>query len=193
MRVEQQELCFRGRDRYRPSWRRPAVAALVLALEGGLSLARFGLAGAGWLLGATVLVGGACLVSSRRSRTEVGPAGITICWGFGRGRTHPWDRIRWIDMRETKTRQGTYEAVRITLADGRRRSLPVLQRTALHPNPDLDAHYARVLRWWEANTAPSARFRPPVRPHQRLSPTAVGFVLGIVITFAIVAIALVTQ
>lgn len=52
-------------------------------------------------------------------------------------------------MWQGRTRAGPVSSVRVTRADGRRRSLPGLASSALHPDPDFDAKVAQVIKWWE--------------------------------------------
>ncbi|MFK0296373.1 hypothetical protein ACIQU6_38690 [Streptomyces sp. NPDC090442] len=51
-------------------------------------------------------------------------------------------------MRETKDQNGTALAARITLASGRRRSLPGLQHSNLYPFPEFHVDFQRVVNWW---------------------------------------------
>lgn len=182
------ELSFRGKDRYRPSWSQFAMLGVVLAAQAALAASQLGVAGLCWLLGGTAALAGLGLSFALRSWTTVGAAGITVCWGTGRGRTHPWQDIRWIDVRETKSQYGTARAARITLADGRRRSLPGLHHSNLYPAPDFDVEFRRVVNWWELSTDRAARFQPPKRMRDRVSPTVAGIVLGILISVAVVAV-----
>jgi hypothetical protein len=179
------ELRFRGRDRYRPSWPHFAALGLGLVVEGGLTFTRLGLAASCWLLGGTVALVALGISLSLRSETTVGAAGITISSGIGRGRSYPWQAIRWIDVRETESQYGPVLAARITLADGRRRTLPALQHSPRYPDPDFRADVQRVIDRWEASTDPAARFRPPERLRNRVTPQVVGLVLGVLITIVI--------
>ncbi|MFF4220587.1 hypothetical protein [Streptomyces nondiastaticus] len=185
------ELIFRGKDRYRPSWWHIAILGVGVAVEGAAAAAELGAVGFYWLLGGTVVIVGLCLLLALRSWTTVGAAGITICWGFGRGRTHPWHEVRWIDVRETKAEYGVARMARITLADGRRRSLPGLMHSDTYPRPDFDVDFQRVVNWWELSTDQAVRFQPPRRLRDRLSPTALGVILGILISVVVIAIAVV--
>ncbi|MEU9019700.1 PH domain-containing protein [Actinomadura sp. NPDC048394] len=180
------ELCFRGRDRYRPSWPHFAALGLGLVVEGALAFSRLGVVGSCSLLGGTALLAGLGIALGLRSWTSVGPAGITICRGLGRGRVHPWREIRWIDVRETKSQYGTVLAARITLADGRRRSLPALQHSTRYPDPDFQVDFQRVLNWWETSTDAAARSRPPERARKQATPQTIGLVLGVLITVIVV-------
>ena len=182
------ELSFRGKDRYRPSWPQLAALGLGLAVAGVLAFFRLGAVGFCWLLGGMAVLVGLGVCMALRSWTTVGTAGITICWGIGRGRVHPWQEIRWIDVRETKSQYGTSLAARITLADGRRRSLPALQHSTRYPDPDFHADFRRVVQWWKVSTEPGARFEPPKRLRNRLTPPAVGLILGLLITVIIVLV-----
>ncbi|WP_158710329.1 PH domain-containing protein [Streptomyces sp. NRRL F-5126] len=116
-----------------------------------------------WTLGGTVVAAGLGFLFALSSRTEVGAAGITIRRGFGHGRTYPWREIRWIEVRESRGQQGSALAVRITLANGRRRILPAIHRSRLYPGPHFELHYAKVVGWWRAKTEPAARIQPPPR------------------------------
>lgn len=180
------ELCFRGKDRYRPSWPHFAALGLGLVVEGALAFSRLGVVGSCLLLGGTALLVGLGNALACRSWTSVGAAGITICRGIGRGRVHPWREIRWIDVRETKSQYGTVLAARITLANGRRRSLPALQHSDRYPDPDFQADFQRVLNWWESSTDPAARSRPPERVRKQATPQMIGLVLGVLITVIVV-------
>jgi hypothetical protein len=140
---------------------------------------------------AVLAVLGLCMVL--RSWTTVGVAGITICWGIGRGRTYSWQEIRWIDVRETKSQYGRTLAARITLTDGRRRSLPALQHSTPYPDPNFHVDFQRVVNWWELSTDPAARFQPPKKLRDRLTPTMVGLILGLPITVIIVLVVFLVQ
>jgi hypothetical protein len=156
-----------------------------LVAEGALAFFRLGVVGFCWLLGGTAALAGLGISMVLRSWTTVGAAGITICWGIRRGRTYPWQEIRWIDVRETTSQYGTSLSARITLADGRRRSLPALQHSTRYPDPGFDMDFQRVVNWWKLSTDPAARFQPPKRLRNRLTPTAVGLILGLLITVII--------
>ncbi len=184
------ELIFRGRDRYRPSWSHLVILLLVLAVQGFAAGRGLGLEGFLWLAGGTLALSGLGLWVTLRSWSGVGPEGITICWGFGRGRTYPWDRIRWIDVRTVTSQGSTTEQVRVFVAGGRRRALPGLLRSDLYPSPDFDEQYYRVRNWWELSTEPSARVEPGRRPRDRIGATAVGVVLGLALTAAVTAVVL---
>ncbi|MGK5548159.1 hypothetical protein ACSNOH_26015 [Streptomyces sp. URMC 127] len=162
--------------------------AVLLAVEGAAAIVQLGATGFYWLLGGTAVIVGLCFLIAFRSWTTVGAAGITICWGFGRGRTHPWHEIRWIDVRETKAEYGVARVARITLANGRRRSLPALQHSDTYPRPDFDVDFRRVVNWWELSTDQAARVRPPLRKRDRVSPMALGLLLGLLITVVVVAV-----
>jgi PH (Pleckstrin Homology) domain-containing protein len=179
------ELSFRGKDRYRPSW--PQFAVLGLALVGGgvFTFFRLGAEGFVWLLGGMVVFVGLGISLALFSWTTVGAAGITICRGIGRGRTYSWQEIRWVDVRETKNQYETYLTARITLADGRRRSLPALQHSTQYPDPHFYGDFQRVVNWWRASTDPAARFLPPARLRNRLNPTAIGIIVGLLIAVVV--------
>jgi hypothetical protein len=180
------ELSFRGKDRYHPSWSVFAGLGLAVVIEGVWAFVRLGAVGFCLLLGGTVVFAGLGLSIVLRSWTTVGVAGITICWGLGRGRTYSWQEIRWIDVRETNSRYGRTFVARITLADGRRRSLSALQDSTQYPDPDFHVDFQRVVKWWELSTDPAARFQPPKKLRYRLTPTAIGLILGLLITVIVV-------
>ncbi|MFC5663000.1 hypothetical protein ACFP3U_08380 [Kitasatospora misakiensis] len=176
------ELMFRGRDRYRPSWSHLAVLIVLLAVQGFAAGRGLGLVGFLWLAGATLALSGLGLWVTVRSWSAVGPEGITISWGFGRGRSYPWERIRWIDVRTVEAQGSTTSQVRMFLAGGRRRTLPGLLHSDLYPSPDFDEQYYRVRNWWALSTEASARVEPRRRPRDRLTPTVAGVVAGLAIS-----------
>ncbi|MFJ4094529.1 hypothetical protein ACIPYS_23345 [Kitasatospora sp. NPDC089913] len=175
------ELIFRGRDRYRPSWSHLAVLLVVLAAQGFAAVYRIGLVGFLWLAGGTLLLSGLGLWTTVRSWSRVGPEGITICWGFGRGRAYAWDRIHWIDVRTVEAQGDSTSQVRMFLTGGRRRTLPGLLRSDLYPSPDFDEQYHRIRNWWELSTEASARVEPGRRFRDRLTATAAGLVIGLLL------------
>lgn len=188
-----QELNFRGRDRYNPSWPHFTGLLAFVVIEGAVSAAKLPAAGVCWLLGCTAVLIGLGLCSLLRSRTAVGPEGITVSWGFGRGRTYAWQDVSWIGVRDTQSRHGDSRVARITLTTGRRRSLPALQHSTMYPDPEFDANVARIVAWWESATAPSQRVDLPLRGGQRLSPQTVGLLLGVLIVAVVIAAVLLTS
>lgn len=84
-------------------------------------------------------------------------------------------------MHEVRGNHGTWLAARITLVNGRRRSLPAVQDSPYYPDPDFGVNFRQVVNWWEMSTDPSARFQMPKRLRDRLSPRVVGVVLGLLI------------
>ncbi|MCX4686572.1 hypothetical protein OG401_20045 [Kitasatospora purpeofusca] len=178
------ELIFRGRDRYRPSWSHLVLLLVLLAAQGFAISHGLGTTGFLWLAGGTLALSGLGLWTTVRSWSRVGPDGITICWGFGRGRTHPWDRIRWIDVRTVESQGSSTSQVRMFLAGGRRRALPGLLHSDLYPSPDFDEQFHRVRNWWELNTEASARVEPVRRFRDRITVT----VAAVLATLAIAAV-----
>ncbi|MFF7587673.1 hypothetical protein ACFZCK_09335 [Kitasatospora purpeofusca] len=174
------ELIFRGRDRYRPSWSHLAVLLVLLVAQGFAAAHGLGTVGFLWLAGGTLALSGLGLWTTVRCWSRVGPEGITICWGFGRGRTYPWDRIRWIDVRTVDAQGGTSSQVRMFLAGGRRRALPGLLHSDLYPSPDFDEQYYRVRNWWELNTDASARVEPVRRFRDRITATVAAVLVTLV-------------
>ncbi|MFI1968892.1 hypothetical protein BLA24_24095 [Streptomyces cinnamoneus] len=184
------ELKFRAMDRNRPA--KSYVVHLVLALvvlvvEGFAAFVKLGAVGFSWLTGGSIALLAPLLLLSSRSWSRVGADGITICWGLGHGRTYPWHEIRWIDVRETKGQGSSSYAVRIFLEGGRRRSLPGLYRSDMHPAPDFDEQFQRVVNWWELSTDQTARVRPPKQFRDRLTPTVIGLVV-VPVAFVVVAV-----
>ena len=138
------ELIFRGKDRIRPSWRVFSIVGLVLIAR--VIFGHVGVVGVCWLAGSTAVVVGLSVGAALRSWTRVGPAGITICWGIGRrGRTFPWQEIRWIDVWESR---GAHVggAAQMTLANGRRLRLPALASTSAYPQPTFAEDFAASRR-----------------------------------------------
>ena len=99
------ELVFRGKDRYRSyTWMPLWVLGFGLVVAGIPAVFRVGnTVGLCWVFGLGTAVSSVANFIVFRSWTRVGSAGITICRGIGRrGRTYPWQEIRWVDIRETK-------------------------------------------------------------------------------------------
>ncbi|WP_327681818.1 hypothetical protein [Kitasatospora sp. NBC_00458] len=179
------ELIFRGRDRYRPSKALFVLLLAVFVAQGAFAAYRLGPVGGAWLIGGTIALLAPFAYSTVRCWSAVGPAGITVCWGFGRGRTYPWHEIRWIDVRTTTNRGSESLAARMFLTSGRRRALPGLQHSDLYPDPDFDVDFRRVVNWWELNTDEASRVRPPRSLRDRLTPT----VLAVLVTAVVAAAA----
>ncbi|MCX4753847.1 hypothetical protein [Kitasatospora purpeofusca] len=175
------ELIFRGRDRYRPSWSQLLILLVLLVAQGFAAAHGLGAKGFLWLAGGTLALSGLGLWVTVRSWSRVGPEGITICWGFGRGRTYPWDRIRWIDVRTVDAQGGTSSQVRMFIANGRRRALPGLLHSDLYPSPDFDEQFHRVRNWWELSTEASARVEPVRRFRDRITVTVAAVLATLVI------------
>ncbi|MFB8199747.1 hypothetical protein [Kitasatospora purpeofusca] len=175
------ELIFRGRDRYRPSWSQLAIVLVLLVAQGFAALHGLGTVGFLWLAGGTLALSALGLWVTVRSWSRVGSEGITICWGFGRGRTYPWDRIRWIDVRTVDAQGGTTSQVRMFVAGGRRRALPGLLHSDLYPSPDFDEQFHRVRNWWELNTEASARVEPVRRLRDRITVTVAAVLVTLVL------------
>nr|WSX76822.1 PH domain-containing protein [Streptomyces sp. NBC_00899] len=184
-----QELTFRGRDRYRNAqWSRISLLGVLVLVEGAVSFSQLSAAAAGWLVGGTLAFAGLTIVRMRRCRTTVGAAGVTICSGFGRGRTHPWSEVRWVGVHHARGQFDGYSTLQVTFANGRTRSLPALQRSSLYPDPDFDANCQDVIGWWEASTDPSTRFRATGNWLYRRSPEQIGRLVGVGVGVVIVAV-----
>ncbi|WP_327681816.1 hypothetical protein [Kitasatospora sp. NBC_00458] len=179
------ELIFRGKDRHRTSKSRLFLALLILVVEGALSVTVLGPSWTCALIAGTAVLLAPVVYIASRSWSRVGAAGITVCWGLGRGRTHPWHEIRWIDVRRTEGQSGDVLAARIFLADGRRRALPGLQHSEMYPDPDFDVDFRRVVNWWELSTDEASRVQPPKRPRDRLTPAVAGLLLSVVLTVVV--------
>ncbi|MFH8381515.1 hypothetical protein ACH4E7_11300 [Kitasatospora sp. NPDC018058] len=185
------ELMFRGRDLFRPSWSHLSLLLLVFAAQVTVGVLKLGVAAMFWMIGGTlVLVIPATLVAWR-SWSRVGADGVTVCWGIGSGRTYSWSEIRWIDVRETKGNGTRSYAARIFLLNGRRRSLPGLQTSTLYPIEEFEANFQRVLDWWESSTPDAAeRVRPGKQARDWITPQVAGALIAVVfiaVTFVVVA------
>ncbi|MFD9489817.1 hypothetical protein ACFWBX_38800 [Streptomyces sp. NPDC059991] len=182
------ELNFRAMDRNRPAKSYVVLALVVLVVEGCAAFVQLGAVGFSWLTGGSIALLAPLLLLSSRSWSRVGADGITICWGLGHGRTYPWHEIRWIDVRETKGQGSSSYAVRMFLEGGRRRSLPGLYHSDMHPAPDFDEQFQRVVNWWELSTDQTARVRPPKQFRDRLTPTVIGLVVPVAVAVVVVAV-----
>ncbi|MEV7188052.1 hypothetical protein [Kitasatospora sp. NPDC093102] len=174
------ELIFRGKDLFRPSWSTFAVPLLALTAESVFCYVKFGALVTVLVLAGILLVAVPAWALVLRSWSRVGADGITLCWGVGSGRTYAWEEVRWVDVREVKGNGTSTRSARIHLADGRRRSLPGLGSSTMYPSESFDTDYRRVVNWWEHSTPPTQRVRPQKHFRDRLTPTAVGMVLGLV-------------
>ncbi|MFG3052184.1 hypothetical protein ACGFZP_14675 [Kitasatospora sp. NPDC048239] len=176
------ELIFRGKDRYRPSWSHLLLALAVIAAQGTLAAVKLGPTGTVWLVGGTIalMVPPACM--TYRCWSSVGPGGITICWGLGRGRTYPWHEIQWLDVRTTKSQGSESRAARMFLTSGRRRTLPGLQYSDMYPDPDFEVDFRRVVNWWEFSTDAAARISPPKRLRDRFTPMVSAVIVTLLLT-----------
>ncbi|GAA2826515.1 hypothetical protein GCM10010441_58760 [Kitasatospora paracochleata] len=173
------ELTFRARDiRLRrrslvtPGGMAILQAAVLAHRQGGVTLF-LGLCGG--VFGLLALGG----LVRRRSWTTVGTDGITTCGGLRR-RSYPWQDIRWIDVRETRSRDDVSRTARITLASGRRRSLPGLVAGTSYTGPDFDAGFQQLIDRWELSTDPADRVRPAERRRLRRWPAAIAVVSTVV-------------
>ncbi|MFE6056011.1 hypothetical protein ACFQ6N_35145 [Kitasatospora sp. NPDC056446] len=180
------ELIFRGKDLFRPSWSNLPPLLLVLVLQIVFGAVKLGAWPTFWMVLATLAFLVPAFVLSWRSWSRVGADGVTVCWGLGRGRTYPWHEVRWVDVRETKANGSTSYAARVFLTDGRRRSLPGLQTSRIYPAADFQVNFHRVVAWWEYSTQPTQRIRPDKQFRDRITPT----VAGVLIAVAIVAVSL---
>ena len=158
------ELCFRGKDRFRSNKVVrivPVSTVLLAAIVAGLT---GGFAAAGSLVAVCVAVGVPAFVLSWRCWTRVGPSGIATFWGGSRGRTWTWDRISWIEVRSVGLPGSATYAVRFTLTDGRAKNLPGLGTSPLYPDPEFADKVGRLITCWELHTDPSSRTPPQARP-----------------------------
>lgn len=185
------ELIFRGKDLFRPSWSNLLPLLLVLVTQLVLGESKLGSTGTLWLILGTLALCVPTFVLSWRSWSRVGADGVTVCWGLGRGRTYPWHEIKWVDVRETKANGSVSSAARIFMTNGRRRSLPGLATSRIYPAADFQTNVQRLVNWWEYSTHPTQRVKPPKQFRDRLTPTVLGVLGTIVIAavaFAIVAL-----
>lgn len=122
------------------------------------------------MIGAMAVLFAVLLTLYRRSWTAVGEDGIRIYRGLGRVRSYPWREIRWIAERRQRNQGGESTSVRITLVDGRRRTLPGLHSNVVFPDPHFELKLAQVRAPWERHADESFRIGPltPERPLQRL-------------------------
>ncbi|MEU4587950.1 PH domain-containing protein [Kitasatospora aureofaciens] len=186
------ELIFRGKDLFRPSWSNFLPLLLVLTAQlvfGGMNLGAWPTF---WMVLVTVALCVPAAVLSWRSWSRVGADGVSVCWGFGRGRTYPWQEIRWVDVRETRSNGSMAYAARVFLTDGRRRSLPGLQSSRLYPSADFDTDFQRLVNWWEYSTHPTQRVKPAKRLRDRVTPTVAGVLLGF-LTSAVILVVVILQ
>ncbi|WP_030231714.1 hypothetical protein [Streptomyces sp. NRRL S-350] len=175
------ELIFRGKDLFRPSWSNLLPLLLVIAVQLVLGTRRLGTLSTVWLVLGTVAAAGLAFTLSWRSWSRVGADGVTVCWGVGAGRTYPWHEVRWVDVRETKANGTASYAARVFLTDGRRRSLPGLATSPIYPAADFDVNVQRVVNWWEYSTHPTQRVKPPKQFRDRLTPMVIGVLATVVI------------
>ncbi|MFE4362244.1 PH domain-containing protein [Kitasatospora sp. NPDC001261] len=177
------ELIFRGKDKFRPSWSDFGLLAVILAAQLVIGYERLGLVPTLLIVAGTLVIAVPSRFATMRCWSRVGADGITLCWGLGRGRTYSWQQIAWIDVRETKgfgMSEGT-RAARIHTVDGRRRSLPALQSSTFYPSADFDTDFRRVVNWWELSTEPGERVRPGAQVRDRLTPVKVGLLASVVL------------
>ncbi|GAA2749870.1 PH domain-containing protein [Kitasatospora cinereorecta] len=144
-----------------------------------VSSVRLGEAGILWGLPVFLVFGAVGVYLRFRATTTVGPAGITVIW-FGAGRSYPWHRIQWLDIR---TSGSTHDA-RVHLTDGRRRVLPGLHRSVFYPSPNFEDNIRQVDAWWKASTHPSARIQPPLKFRDR-HPMGFGWLVTLAVLVAV--------
>ncbi|MFJ7248779.1 hypothetical protein ACIQWA_29705 [Kitasatospora sp. NPDC098652] len=180
------ELVFRGKDLFRPSKSHLAGALAFLVLMVSVGMVRSGPVFVAWSLGTVVVLFVPVFYSAWRSWSRVGPEGVTICWGFGAGRTYSWAEIRWVDVRTTASSgpyagSGPTRAARIFTTSGRRRSLPGLSWSPLYPTADFDVNVQRLRNWWESSTEEAQRVEPVKQFRDRLTPTTIAIVAVVLI------------
>ncbi|MFJ6617807.1 hypothetical protein ACIQOW_09590 [Kitasatospora sp. NPDC091335] len=187
------ELIFRGKDMFRPSWSNLAPLILLVVTQLVLGYLKLGAVATILLVAGTLALVIPGFAISLRSWSRVGADGITICWGLGRGRTYSWQEIRWIDVRETKGNGTSSSAARFHATDGRRRSLPGLQTSTYYPLSDFEVNFQRVVNWWEYSTDPTQRVRPEKQFRDRLTPTVIAVLATIVISAVGVGVVMMQQ
>ncbi|MFG2907595.1 PH domain-containing protein [Kitasatospora sp. NPDC048286] len=170
------ETIFRGRDLVRPTG--VAMLFLVLAVEVAFGLFAMTDVGTVLLVSLTLAMTVPFLFSTLRSWTRVGADGITVNRGFGSGRTYPWQQIVWVEVRRYPAGDSFSYALRIHLADGRRRLLPGLAADKYHSAAEFVANADQIFDWWEQSTDPARRVEPRVRLWDALSPLVIGLLLA---------------
>ncbi|MFD5465643.1 hypothetical protein ACFWIQ_22820 [Kitasatospora sp. NPDC127059] len=180
------ELVFRGKDLFRPSKSHFIGAICFAVIMVSVGVLRSGPVFMAWSLASVVVLFVPVYYSSWRGWSRVGPDGVTICWGFGAGRTYSWQEIRWVDVRETPLNSvagsgGTARAARIFTTSGRRRSLPGLAWSPMYPAEDFDVNVGRVRDWWESCTEEAQRVRPARQLRDRLTPTKAAIIAVVLI------------
>ncbi|MFE6052631.1 hypothetical protein ACFQ6N_17895 [Kitasatospora sp. NPDC056446] len=176
------ELIFRGKDRFRPDWTDlgPVLIVVTGELVAGHLKFHLGLGPMVLLVGGTVALAAASRLLSMRYWSRIGTDGVTVSWGFGRGRTYSWQQISWIDVSEFQGRGAPTRVARIHTTDGRRHWISTLMTSDLHPSEDFDADFRQVVDWWKHSTGPSLRVQPEKQLRDRLSPVRLA-VLGTVV------------
>lgn len=171
------ETIFRGRDLFHPR----GLAALFLVLAVEVAFGLFALTGAGTVLlvSLTLAITVPFLFVTLRAWTRVGADGITVSRGLGPGRTHPWPQVRWVEVRRYPAGDQYSYALRIHLADGRRRLLPGLAADRYHSAAEFAAGVRQVVDWWEHSTDPAQRVEPRARRRRTVpATTVIGLLLG---------------
>ncbi|WP_145911124.1 PH domain-containing protein [Kitasatospora viridis] len=155
-----EELEFSAAYRYRPYWPDARQLLALLAFPAACGYTTAGVLGGCMVLAGTGVVLGLWHLATSRARTTVGAAGITVSHGIGRGRTYGWQEVRWVDAAAFVELKEPAEVARITLANGRRRTLPGLSRSRRYPDSGFAADLRRVVGWWELRTLPASRIQP---------------------------------
>ncbi|MET8546084.1 PH domain-containing protein [Kitasatospora sp. NPDC004799] len=180
-----EEMIFRQKDVAQPA----ALPMLALVAVAPLALGLLKLTALGtvllFALSLTIVVPA---LAALRSWSRVGADGITVCRGFGPGRTYAWEEIRWIGVRRYDAPGATNHAVRIHLADGRRRSLPGLSTDGRRRTASFAANCHQVQAWWEQSTEPDRRIEPSARTWSGSPALAVGVPLALAVVAAFVAV-----
>lgn len=183
------ELIFRGKDRFRPDWSDlgPVLIVVTVELVAGHLKFHLGLGPMVLLVGGTVVLAAASRLLSMRYWSRVGTDGVTICWGFGRGRTYSWQQISWIDVSEIQGRGAPTRVARIHTTDGRRHWMSTVMASDLHPSEDFDADFRRVVDWWKHSTSPSLRVLPEKKFRDRLTPVRTAVLCTVVLAVVLFA------
>jgi hypothetical protein len=182
------ELRYRGGD-LKADRRAVALFLTLLGVQIVAGAVRVGLVGTLWTIGAMAVLFAVLLTLSRRSWTAVGEDGIRIYRGLGRVRSYPWREIHRIAERRQRSQGGETSSVRITLADGRRRTLPGIYSNVLFPDPHFELKLAQVRAQWERHTDESVRNGPltPERPLRRLRGVLPGVLACVAAVLTVVA------
>ncbi|MEV7599515.1 hypothetical protein AB0O91_19260 [Kitasatospora sp. NPDC089797] len=172
------ELRFRGGD-VKADRRRLLVSLTIFTIQLAALVMHAGWGQGVWMIGASAVLLPTVIALLRRGWTVVGDDGIRVSWGLGRVRSYPWRKIRW--MAAQHHLQGGTTSVRITLTDGRRRTLPGINKSFVYPDPHFESKLAQIRARWERQDDESFRLGPPTpeRLLRRLRGVLPGILAGL--------------